>query len=318
MFTKLKNFSYLIVAAMIALTSCGGDDEETPLPTLVINTNSLGSDQTGGTASTGTKVTINLTANATEEIAKLNALKAVGGAGSSLPGYPVTSGFNSKTSHTWNAEYTITETSGTVVLTFSVEDKKGKIASKTFTITVGAPASTINSYSAKIMNNQVVNPGSSFYSVQEDKLYNLTTAKANSAKIDFCHALRSSANGGRIICAPLSDDANAIFDADGTNPDRISQWAVKNATKFKSIVLSEAQFTALASAADLTAQTGAANTITDPALTTLDNGTTFAFVLANGKRGIARVTAVTGPAVFTTGAGSANEGSITLSVKVEK
>jgi hypothetical protein len=168
------------------------------------------------------------------------------------------------------------------------------------------------------MNNQVVNPGNAFYSVQEDKNYSLTSAKTNSAKVDFCHALRSSVNGGRVICAPQSDDATAIFDADAANPDRISTWAIKNATKFKTIAITEAQFTALASATDLAGQTGAANTITETSLKTLNSGTTFAFVLANGKRGIARVTGVTGPAEFTSGAGAANEGSITISVKVEK
>jgi hypothetical protein len=215
-----QSFIWLLFAGLIGFSSCSSD-EETPVPTITINTNSLGSDQTAGSAATGATVTINLTAEATEGIAKLNATKTVGGTENSLTGYPVTSNFNSSTKHIWNATYTVTETSGTVVLKFSVEDKKGKISSKSFTITV--VNDDYNSYTSVLLFAPLSdNTSKTFMSLASGTTYNFTEASASPASVDMGYFYGNSALAS---FASPSDYLTTAYD--------LSAWATRNATSFR-------------------------------------------------------------------------------------
>lgn len=303
MFTKLKNFSYLMVAALIGFSSCGGDDEEeTPAPTITINTNSLGADQTKGNAETGDTVTINLTANATEEIAKLNATKTVGGSETNLTGYPVTTNFNSKTSHTWNARYVVTEASGTVTLKFSVEDKKGKIASKTFTITV--VNNDFNSYTSVLLFAPLANNTSkTFLSLTTGTTYNFTEASSSPASVDLGYFFGASALAS---FASPSDYLTTAYD--------LSSWSTRNVTSFRTTT---ANFATTSSGAALAAAydggTAATNGTNPPGGDTriynLTDGQTVAFRTQGGKKGLINVVSRTGTAPNVT---------LTIAVKVQE
>jgi hypothetical protein len=214
--------------------------------------------------------------------------------------------------------YVVTETNGTVTLKFSVEDKNGKMASRTFAITV-VSGDPINEYTTVLLNNSFSATQSSFYNAKTNVVYNsLADAKTNSANVDFIHILRNVAGGGRQITAPNSANATAIYGADLTNANNITTWGTRNATKFLSKTWTEAQFNGVTTGAALGTQAGAASTMTEESITALSVGSGFSFVMSNGKRGIARVTAVTGNADFIATPGTDNSGSVTLTVKTEK
>ena len=299
---KIQSLAYLLFAGLIGFTSCS-TDEETPVPTIVINTNSLGSDQTGGSASTGTTVTVNLTATAQEEIAKLSATKTVGGTETTLPTYPVTSGFTSKTSHTWNATYTVVETSGTVALKFSVEDKKGKISTKTFTVTVGSDIST---WTGKLLAAPLANGTSkTFFTTSIGGTHTLSEAKSSASLVDFGYF--HGATGLATLAAP-SDYLTTAYD--------LTDWSVRNATEFRRTTMTAAEFTA-ASSSTLIGTTFDGGTVStdgsNPAggftrVNTLSVDQVVAFKTAAGKKGLLHVSAISAGAT----------GSITFTVKVQK
>lgn len=296
---QIQSLAYILFAGLIGFTSCSKDDE-TPAPTITINTNSLGADQTGGSVSTGATVTINLTANAAEGIAKLNATKTVGGTENSLSGYPMTTGFTSSTNHTWNATYVVTETSGTVVLKFSVEDKKGKISSKTFTVTVG---SDIKSFTSVLLYAPLSNNTSkTFMSLANGTTYTFTEASSNSGAIDLGYFYGNSSLAS--FAAP-SDYLTTAYD--------LSSWATKNATLFRKTT---ADFSATSTSAALTAAYDAgtpASDGTNPSggatrIYQLADDQVIAFKTAGNKIGLARVLNRTG---------ASPNVNITIAVKVQ-
>lgn len=290
---KIQSLAYLLFAGLIGFTSCS-KDEETPAPTITINTNSLGADQTGGSASTGTVVTINLTADASEGISKLNATKTISGTETTLSGYPVTSGFTSSTKHTWNATYTIVETSGTVTLKFSVEDKKGKLSSKTFTINI----SDLASYSAKLLGAQT-NAAGSYFSASTGLVMTSAEANANVSAVDISYA----ALGGSATPTLLSWKwrADASTGLTGTVP------AGAKETYFASTSLTASDFTGITSSSDAKFS-GASVTASSPQFVGVETNKVYAFLTAEGKKGLVHVSSIT--------AGTA--GSVTINVKVVK
>jgi len=301
---KIQSLAYLLFAGLIGLSSCGTDGE-TPAPTIVINTNSLGSDQTGGSASTGSTVTVNLTATAQEEIAKITATKTVGGTETTLPTYPVTSGFTSKTSHTWNATYTVVETTGTVALKFSVEDKKGKISTKTFTITVGSDIST---WSGKLLAAPLANGTSkTFFTTSIGGTHTLSEAKSSSSLVDFGYFYGST--GMATLAAP-SDYLTTTYD--------LTNWDVRNTTEFRRTSLTSANFTSATSSSDIGTAFDAGTVSTDgsnPAggstrVNSLAVDQVVGFKTLAGKKGLLSVTAIS--------PGDGATGSITFIVKVQK
>lgn len=132
---KLSTYfmSLLTVAGMLVFSSC--TEEETTAPTVRINTNSLGSNQSSGTAAPGEVVTINYTANAEGELRSINVTTSVGNTETSLTGYPKTSNFSSAKSHTENLTVTA-PASGSTVVRITATDKDGKTGSISFNITV--------------------------------------------------------------------------------------------------------------------------------------------------------------------------------------
>jgi hypothetical protein len=288
---KIQSLAYLLFAGLIGFTSCS-KDEETPAPTIVINTNSLGADQTGGSTTTGTTVTINLTAEASEGISKLNATKTVGGTENTLTGYPVTSGFTSSTKNTWNATYTVVETSGTVVLKFSVEDKKGKVSSKTFTININ----DLSSYSAKLLGAQT-NSAGSYFSASTGEVLTSAQANANVSAVDISYA----ALGGSATPTLLSWKwrADASTGLTGAVP------AGAKETYFASTSLTATDFTAIASSSD-SRFSGATVSTSSPQFVGVEANKVYAFLTAEGKKGLVHIASIS--------AGTA--GSVTINVKV--
>jgi hypothetical protein len=285
---------FVLFAATVALSSCGNKDE-TPAPTIKINTNSLGSDQTGGTAETGTTVTINLTADASEGIKSITATKSINGAGGgTLPGYPVTSGFTSKNSHTWNATYTLVETSGEVVLRFVVTDNKGKEAFINFTIRV----SDLNSFTARLLGAQT-NAAGSYFSASSGEVYTAAQANANVGLIDISYAALGNEATATLLSWRFRGDASTGLTAPVPAGARNTYFAASSVTA--------AQFTALGSSTE-SAFTGATVNSSNAQSVAIQVGRVYAFLTQDGKKGLVHIESIA----------PGTAGSVTINVKVQK
>lgn len=296
---NMQSLGYLFLAGLIGFTSCKKDEEETPAPTLVINSNSLGSDQTGGSASTGASVSITLTAEASEGISKISSFKVIGSTETSI-GTAITSFPDSK-KHTWTTNYTVVETSGTVGLKYTVEDKKGKITSKTFTITIGSDYKAFTSVVvfAPLSNNT----SKTFLSLSTGTTYTFTEASSNSAAIDLGYFYGGTSNAS--FACP-SDYLTTAYDLSG--------WAVRNSTSYRTT--SGVDFDGANSSASLgtaydngtAATNGTIPAGGDTRIYNLSDGQIVAFKTNSNKKGIIKVVSRTG---------SAPNINLTISVKVQ-
>jgi hypothetical protein len=320
--TKFKNMKklkflniFVLFVTLGFLASCGGSDDETPAPTIRISSTNPAAVSNVITSSAGSTIEITLISEAQERIKSINATQRVGASESQVSGFPITAGFTTATSDTRVVTYIVpSDATGDITLRFQVTDQKDKVAAVSITVSLSA---TINTYTAVLLNNQVDgSTPNAFYDPINNTRFTLAQAKANSANVHIIHALRSAGNGGRKLIAPSSVDAVDIYGADLTNPDRVQTWSVRNATKFKSLTLSAAEFDAINSATALTAAAGSSDTYSADNIGSLDVGSTFGALLANGKFVVGRVTAVTGPSVFTPG--GTNGGSVTITFKVQK
>lgn len=150
-FALLHKTKCLVFILLFIALGCKKKSEETPAPTLLIQSSTAGTDVIIGQAKTLDTVTINLTAAALEGIKSLSVFKVSGGVETVLPGYPKTTGFDSDKGHLWSFDYAVTETGGEVVLKFMVTDKRGKTASANYKILVtgiNAPTVVIQSSTA--------------------------------------------------------------------------------------------------------------------------------------------------------------------------
>lgn len=185
----------------------------------------------------------------------------------------------------------------------------------------GNPIRTHRTILLTNQNAQTASEQKSFYSVEQNRVYaGLAEAKTNSQNVDFVHVLRNQNSGGRLLTAPNSADATAIYDADPLNENRISTWATRNATKFKMVLgMDSATFAGINDDTKILQETESG--VDQETVTGINVGDIIAFRTAGptSKRGLARVVAVTGPAVFDPNASTTdNAGSITLDIKVQE
>jgi hypothetical protein len=184
-------------------------------------------------------------------------------------------------------------------------------------------AGSINTYRTILLTNQgsvdfpSSNAGQAFYSATANVRYEtLAEAKANAAQVDFIHGIRNANAGGRILTAPSSADAEALYGGSG-NPDNVTTWTPRNATKFKIVTnIDSATFYSMEDDARIVEATEAG--MDSLTVKNLAAGDVVAFMTAGTqpKRGLARVAATTGPATFQQGVDP--NGSITLDVKVQE
>jgi len=155
--------------------------------------------------------------------------------GSNVDGFPMTSGFTSKTTHNYvSPEFMTTDATQDVTIKYNtkVTDKNDKSTNREITITftkkpsVTPPAEYDYTKTAELGFNAHKTLGSS-YSVSENKVYLLAAAKAASDKIDFiCYYGNSNK---ATVGAPADADSKTMF-SDATNG--IAKWTKANSTKF--------------------------------------------------------------------------------------
>ncbi len=188
---------------------------------------------------------------------------------------------------------------GTEKYTLTLTDDNGEIATKSFTLTVKAPASPINKYTATLLGGQSNTTLGSYYATSTNTVYTQSTAPANSVAIDFIYYFGSSNK------ATLASPSDVTVNGTSGNLSLATILTTKNTTNFANSGLTATQFDAINNEGDITS-------IIPNSPTTLSNnlavGNVILFKTDAGKFGLIKVSALTPNA----------DGQITIDVKVQK
>ncbi len=188
---------------------------------------------------------------------------------------------------------------GTEKYTLTLTDDNGEVETKSFTITVKAPVSSINKYTATLLGGQNNANVGSYYASSTNTVYTQSTAPANSAAIDFIYYYGSTNK------ATLVAPSDASVNGGSGNLTLATILNTKNNTLFANSGLTAAQFDAITSEDQITS-------ITPNSPITLSNnlavGNVILFKTTAGKLGLVKVSALAVNA----------DGQITIDVKVQK
>jgi len=190
---------------------------------------------------------------------------------------------------------------GTESWLFTITDNNGNSAAVSVIITTTAAITygDVTSYTNTILGSYNSTVGSSFAS-SNGTVYSLADAKANPTIIDWLYYY--GATNYATIAAPDDADANTVF----IGVNGLSTWSHRNATVFKKVTDAITWNTITNDSLVLIeTQTG----VTSTSITSLAVNDVLAFITEAGKKGLMKVTAITG---------LDDSGTITYDVKVQK
>ncbi|MBO9698701.1 MAG: hypothetical protein J7604_00760 [Sporocytophaga sp.] len=298
-----KFFSMLAFAAVALLSSCSDDDDPKPAPSLEFI---AGPGLTTGdvTLAPGSTLNVKWVANKGDKDMETFTVTREG---LILPDYapdgansnPFTLKGSNQNTYQDQLTTTVPTNPGVYAYVFTVTDKNGNSTSKTIKVTAGTvQTGEISTFTATILGNENHATIGSFYDAEANLVYTQANAKTNASLIDF--VFYHGQTNGASMAAPSNSDAAAVFTG-------LTTWSVRNATKFKSTSLTQADFNAVTGANVLADNASGA---TDTQVTNLAVGKVFAFTTVGGKSGLAYVKALSGSATAS--------GTITIDVKIQK
>jgi hypothetical protein len=296
----MRKINFLLVSLLVVASgffaSCS-KDEDTDGPVI-----SFSNDLTSATLQSGvTEYEIN--GNITS-IAGLDEVKffQVTSAGEDQIGSAVTS-FTDK--NDYDFKFKVTNVVEETVIKISATDKNNVSNSRNFTIKVASTTiptgDKLISYTGTMAAQLGANLSSfgSAYSTSTGAVYLKSAAKANQSKVDFIYFYSTTASVGAEIISPKYAETNYT--------DYVTGWTTKNDTKFKATNVTATEFDNIVNT-DETLVVSSASSVTDQRIVDLAVGDVFAFVTGAGKKGLAKVKALT----------ATTSGSITIEVKVQK
>ena len=296
----MKKINSLLLLSAIAGTvffaSCTKDETTASTATVAYSTPTDGK----ATVAADSIVGVAFTVTSPEELKSFSATVAYDGAAAVAFGTDSTIAKNTKT-FSFVGVLKARSVAGTEVYTYTFTDTKGATTKAVVTLTVTAAAEKVVTYTAKLLGGQSAAAGS-FFNSSEGLVYSQADAKTNAGKVDILYFY--GATNMATIASPDDADAGTIYNNSSTG---LQTWSTRNATKFKTSTVTAAQFDAITATNDaviIAAAAGAADTKSNK----LASGSVFAFVTASGKKGLIKVTAVTGT----------QDGNITIDVKVQK
>ena len=293
----MKKINVLMLGVLVLFAgffaSCN-KDSSAPGPSITFDNGA-----TSGTATSGS-YTINGTAKAPGKLDKIQFYTVTTSNGSTteseISGTAITSFTNDTVQH---FSLTVNSITATTTIKVLVTDKNSVTASSTFTINVGDKLNFWTGTLAAQLGASSSSVGSS-YATSTNIVYTASNASANCASIDLYYFYSTDASVAAEIMSP--------YYAGGTGGiSSVAGWTTKNATKFGTTTLTAANFDAIVSTDD-SQVISAATSLTADRVVTLAVGNVFAFQTAAGKKGLAKVTALT----------TGLSGTITIEVKVQK
>lgn len=212
--------------------------------------------------------------------------------------------------NTYNLKLTVTGITELTTIKVSATDKNNITNSQNFVIKITAadpiPVTDKLVFYTGTLSAQIGAQGNtslgSAYASSSNSVYLTAAAKTNASKVDFIYYFSPTASTAAEMISPK-------FAADNGNVLSAGSWAPMNQTKLKDVssTVSATQFDAIVTTDDAPVTT-AASSMTDQQVKDLVVGDVFAFVTDAGKKGLAKVKALS----------ATTSGSITIEVKVQK
>lgn len=204
----------------------------------------------------------------------------------------------SGTSYNFSETFTVGSYSDGDILsiTINVVDQDGLNDTQTKQLVINN-ANPINTYTAVLMGAQNNASSGGFYDAVTNMTYTLSSANSNQGDIDFVYY--HGATNQATLAAPNNQVVDGSMGASGFSWTQA--WTVKNATRFINTTI---DFDAQTDDSEIAALTG----FSDSDFNNLSVGDVIGFELFDGKKGIVKVTDITGT----------DAGTITFSVKVQQ
>ena len=293
---KRVNINILMIAALVAVSamvvSC--EDLFHDPPTIKVNLN--GTNQYSIEVDVAQSVTMQVTWEATGGLDEIGLSRVPG---SSEQGYPMKSGFESKTFHR-SGNITVNSPSadgGTVTFSATLKAKKGDILDKNELITItfkkagvdppppqGKPIHTWDNKSLGSFGpaGWGGSAGSSFVT-SNGTIYTQNDARTNSASVDFIYY---NDMGSHTISSPKStpNDINST----------LVNWGTRRGTKLQRLTsVTTSQFDSMTDDQLIVANV---TSITSESVTSIATGHIIGFITDGGKRGMIKINSVGSPA----------------------
>jgi hypothetical protein len=202
-----------------------------------------------------------------------------------------------------NIKFMVPESMGDgSVLTLTFTATNTEQTSVTRIVNVTNPPGEINTYTAVIMSDLKNPEGSSFYSIEDNKLMNINGAIAASAEVDLIYYY--GATNKATLCAPADKDVEEFENLQ--NEKIVLKFNTRNNTKLGAVTMTTAEFAAITNDFTIKAKQPAATATAVPTLAV--NNVIWAETVT-GKQALIRVVDITGVQ---------STSFITIEVKVQK
>jgi len=202
-----------------------------------------------------------------------------------------------------NIKFVVPESMGDgAVLTLTFTATNTLQTSETRTVNVTNPPGEIYTYTAVIMSDLKNPEGSSFYSIEDNKLMNINAAIAASSTVDLIYYY--GATNKATLCAPADTEVEEFENLQ--NEKIVLKFTTRNNTKLAAVAMTTAEFAAITN--DLTIKAKKPAT-TATAVKTLAVDKVLWAETVTGKQALIRVVDITGAQATS---------FITIEVKVQK
>jgi|GEM_PF-2635085 hypothetical protein len=299
------------MASVLVFSSCSKDEETIEDATITITPSPTGALSIGDVLT----LTIEFKGNDNNKLKSYTVTRT----GTSAP---ISSGNLTGTTNTTVVRDTM-ETSGTFTYIVSLVSEKGTVT-KDYSLTIGVPTNLVIAQSFAVLGNQVDSKRKFWSGARSTSttpaLYFLADAVGNAdlqGDIDFGYVTRTVANGGNKLVSPNSADATAIYgDQWSSQPEKITNWTVRNNTTFIQTTINPSEFTnatadtAIVSLINKAKALGEPNNQSVPAL----DDKVYLYKTASGLYGLIHVIIATGTVNGTT----PQAGDVTIAVKYEQ
>lgn len=278
-----------IMAGVLAfgLSSCGGEDDPATKPKPSF-------DWKGGTDYISTNTTVNagfdikfgINASGSENLEKVRVTVSYnGGSATILPltddGDSIITDLKTK-NFSMDIPYTVGSIPGTEKVSVSVYMSNGTVTTKSILITVNQAPQQVQSRTNAEMGAQNNATYGSFWSFTNFQA--LLTADANNAPESIDMIYYYGATNKATFASPNDAQVTQVF-------ANVSNWATRNASKFRKTTLSSADFDAITVSTELDTEVAAGGTLT--AATQLAVGDVVLFITAGNKTyGLLRINAI--------------------------
>ncbi len=205
---------------------------------------------------------------------------------------------------------TVADAEKTLAFNIEVMDVLGNIVKHPYSLNIiRSQAVDFITYKDVKMGAQRSADEGPFFNATNGEVYVTTGAATHASEIDFATFYSGSSNAYNIVSPTLSTVSAYIYTVTGYGADAMDNWAVRNQTDIKKIVLTQTEFDLIASSAGIEAIFTNSNVTASETSGGVTTGSVLAFKTAANKYGVM---------LIKDKSANANTGYLTVDVKIQE